>query len=257
MKKTFFLLLLSMMVLMPSMNTVAAETKSSSVDAVTLMAQLRAAGSQAGALWDRLPTEQQDVVLKYLNPKFYQEGKHGRLVSITSKNTSAPIEHPLHPSQRLVATGSNYEKNTVESVDVQAVSQPNGGCRGYYLQNVVGRSQSDAVPAAAGTSGTGPITLTLSSTRTDSNTWSANVGVDAGTVSAGVGFDVTRENSITDSASFYVPGGQTWELDAYDRFNNYSYDVWYDPCFGNAYYTGNGRAGSFANIVDYVTWQVS
>ncbi len=73
--------------------------------------------------------------------------------------------------------------------------------------------------------GSGPITLTLTKTETVSRAWSATVEVAASAVSAGVGFEVTAEESLTMSGRWNVPSGEFGHLVAYPLYDNYTFDV--------------------------------
>ena len=118
-------------------------------------------------------------------------------------------------------------------------------CSGWYLSNVQYRGGSWYFPSLrlGAAEGWGPITLTVNVTRTVSATFSANVGVSAEVVSAGVGFDVNASFSVSTEGSWNVPSGVHGRLEAYALFDKYTFDVWDDDCGDPAdTYKGNGAA---------------
>jgi hypothetical protein len=115
------------------------------------------------------------------------------------------------------------------------------------VKNVVYVNQTNAfVTQVKGSPG--PMTLTLSGTYSVANSFSANVGVTADVVSAGVGFSVTWTASQTYSASTSVPTGACRIIKAYNTFNNYSFDVWQDQFIGDPYKIGSGVAHRFIGV---------
>ncbi|MFF2078378.1 hypothetical protein ACFVXG_26930 [Kitasatospora sp. NPDC058162] len=88
--------------------------------------------------------------------------------------------------------------------------------------------------------GQGPMTLTLTQSRAISSQWSSSVSVDAGKVSATVGFSVTDTATNTESGQWAVPDGKFGTLEAYPLFDHFTFDV-YDTSVGDRY-VGGGDA---------------
>jgi hypothetical protein len=96
--------------------------------------------------------------------------------------------------------------------------------------------------------GNGPSTIAIDITRTVSNTFSATVGVSAEVVSAGVGFNVQRTESVAYRSSTTVPSGACWSIRAYNVFYEYAFDVWEEPFIGADRKIGTGTARDFRGI---------
>jgi hypothetical protein len=111
----------------------------------------------------------------------------------------------------------------------------------YYLTNV-GSLCCEYWAVEDWVSGYGPGTLTYSSAVTSEHSFSANVGVSASVVTAGVGFDVTWSNTHTDSFSTDVPAGQCKKILSIEIKKQRSFDVWANPWLGSDYYAGSGSA---------------
>jgi len=122
----------------------------------------------------------------------------------------------------------------------------------YYIQNVW--RGGDTYSFVTQVYGWGPSTISLSFTSAVSNTWSANGGISAGAVSAGLGFSVTQSQSVTYSNSVSVPWGYCWRIIAYNQFANYGYDVMFNPFIGDAYKVGNGTASRFLGVYYGLYW---
>ncbi|MES1054203.1 hypothetical protein FOA24_36275 [Bacillus thuringiensis] len=71
-------------------------------------------------------------------------------------------------------------------------------------------------------------------------TWNANVGISASVVSAGVGFNVSAEYSVTQSNTIDT-GGRYAEIRAYAEYNGYRFDVWESGWFSDSK-VGSGTA---------------
>lgn len=78
---------------------------------------------------------------------------------------------------------------------------------GYYVSNVQWSSACGA-PVIAAAAGVGPGHLTLSQTTGVTATWSSNTSITAEAVSAGLGFEVGKEYSVTVSYEVDVPAGE-------------------------------------------------
>lgn len=145
---------------------------------------------------------------------------------------------PDNPEQFIKEQG--WEKPTPDAklVEVTRVTEePNDEIDGikkennlqviYSIKNVKNIGQLCGTTVQARTSGTGGANgvLKLEQTASVSNSYNANVGVSASTVSAGVGFDVTAGMNRTTSYSVNT-GGKNYQIVAYDDFQGKSFDVY-------------------------------
>ncbi len=96
--------------------------------------------------------------------------------------------------------------------------------------------------------GNGPTTIGIDITRTVKNSFSANVSVSAEVVTAGVGFNVERSESVAYRSSTTVPNGACWTIRAYNVFFEYSFEVWQEPFIGSDRKIGIGTARNFQGI---------
>lgn len=96
--------------------------------------------------------------------------------------------------------------------------------------------------------GNGPTTIGIDMTRTVTNSFNSTVSVSAEVVSAGVGFNVQRSESVTYRASTTVPSGACWTLRAYNVFYEYGFEVWQEPFIGSDRKIGSGTARDFQGI---------
>jgi hypothetical protein len=96
--------------------------------------------------------------------------------------------------------------------------------------------------------GNGPTTIAIDITRTVRNSFSANVSVSAEVVTAGVGFNVERSESVAYRSSTTVPNGACWTIRAYNVFFEYSFEVWQEPFIGSDRKIGTGTARDFQGI---------
>lgn len=105
-------------------------------------------------------------------------------------------------------------------------------CTGYYVTNVAFQGDNWYFPAQrlGFSEGFGPITLSVTINQGVSATWSANVGVSAEVVSAGVGYSVTSSYSVASSGSWNVPSGTHGRLEAYALHDKHTWDVYDDDC---------------------------
>lgn len=188
-----------------------------------VLAQLNAAGAHAGQVWDTLSPAQQNAVLAYLQPPAYREGHRVRLVKVDT--VAAPT-----------ATAASSAARTRISPDL--------GGPGCYspvtqIENVQPGAQNVELSVDGATvQGNGPGTLTLSTTKGVSNSYNATVTVNAGDVSAAVGYSVTQSQEWTYSDSGNMPDSNTYEIVAYNDFNGTTFDV------VNHYYGGGGPGGT-------------
>ena len=103
-------------------------------------------------------------------------------------------------------------------------------------------------PAVTMVSGNGPATISIDISRTVRNSFTATVGVNAEVVSAGIGFNVERAESVTYRSSTTVPNGSCWTLRAYNVFFEYGFEVWQEPFIGSDRRIGSGTARDFQGI---------
>ena len=96
--------------------------------------------------------------------------------------------------------------------------------------------------------GNGPSTISIDITRTVKNSFAATVSVSAQVVTAGVGFNVERSESVTYRSSTTVPNGACWSIRAYNVFFEYGYEVWEEPFIGADRKIGTGTARDFRGI---------
>jgi hypothetical protein len=96
--------------------------------------------------------------------------------------------------------------------------------------------------------GNGPATIAIDIARTVSNSFSATVGVNASVVSAGVGFNVQRSETVAYRSSTTVPSGACWSIRAYNVFFEYAFEVWEEPFIGADRKIGTGTARDFRGV---------
>jgi hypothetical protein len=137
----------------------------------------------------------------------------------------------------------------VDASDPDSGIEPMWGCvfDCWYLRFVTYTGETNVFRTQAKGS-PGPMTLTLSTTLTVSNSFTATVGIKASVVSAGVGFNVTWSASQTYSASTYVPAGACRIIKAYDTFKNYKFEIWDQNFIGDPFKVGSGTAKRFIGV---------
>lgn len=96
--------------------------------------------------------------------------------------------------------------------------------------------------------GNGPTTIAIDITRTVKNSFSANVSVSAEIVTAGVGFNVERSETVAYRSSTTVPSGACWTIRAYNVFFEYGFEVWQEPFIGSDRKIGTGTARDFQGV---------
>lgn len=99
----------------------------------------------------------------------------------------------------------------------------------------------------------GPSDYTMTVSEKVTASFSANVGVSAEVVSAGVGFTVTDEFAVSDSYKVSVPSGATWTVVAYPNLDVYRFDV-YEPLLLGHQKTGSGTALKPVGVC-FVVWK--
>ena len=72
----------------------------------------------------------------------------------------------------------------------------------------------------------------------------------------GVGFSVTQGYSLSASDTASIPYGHTLELFADPGFNQYDFQVWWNPIVGGDYQIGTGQAFQYDGIIHFVTFLV-
>lgn len=146
----------------------------------------------------------------------------------------------------------------VEEIEKITVSRSGGGTdittrddnstfAAYYLANVSAPREFCALPAIRTSYYTYP-GGTMTVTDSISNTYSADVGVDAQVVSAGVGFSVTGTSSISDAQDVIVDQGTTKRVQAYAMGSITDYEVWNDPWWRGPYQVGSGSATRYTGV---------
>lgn len=134
--------------------------------------------------------------------------------------------------------------------------QPDWFCNCYEIKNVKAAGTGwRFLGASRGSSPTTSVSITIN--QTVSNSYSANVGVSADSVSAGVGFSVTQTYGVSQTGSANIPAGQTIEIDAYAVYNVSTYDVWWNPALGGDYKVGSGNAWHYTGVIEFDTWRVN
>ena len=109
--------------------------------------------------------------------------------------------------------------------------QPDWFCNCYEIKNVKAAGTGwRFLGASRGSSPTTSVSIAID--QTVSNSYSANIGVSADSVSAGVCFSVTQTYGVSQTGSANIPAGQTIEIDAYAVYNVSTYDVWWNPALG-------------------------
>ncbi|SFT04580.1 hypothetical protein [Marininema halotolerans] len=86
--------------------------------------------------------------------------------------------------------------------------------------------------------GTGTLTLTVSDAVQAG--YSSTTSVSAEVVTQGVGFNVSRTYTVTDSYSVKGKKGYKVILTAYPNYKKRDFKVYDDSCFGSDTYEGNG-----------------
>ncbi len=129
----------------------------------------------------------------------------------------------------------------------KATVQPMAGCLydclhvrdvSYWYEGQIYETQAQANHKNVGTTGQ----LTMSVTLSVSNSWSASVGISAGPVTAGVGFDVTNSASVLFQHTVDVPAYTCVQIKAYELVAVYKFNVYQEPFIGSDTRIGNGWA---------------
>ena len=96
--------------------------------------------------------------------------------------------------------------------------------------------------------GNGPTTIAIDISRTVRNSFSTTVSVSAEIVTAGVGFNVERSETVAYKSSTSVPNGACWTIRAYNVFFEYGFEIWQEPFIGADRKIGTGTARDFQGI---------
>jgi hypothetical protein len=128
------------------------------------------------------------------------------------------------------------------------VAQPQALCVWdcIYLKNR--RYLRTVKPFVTMVQGNGPTTIAIDISRTVRNSFSATVSVSAEVVTAGVGFNVERSETVAYKSSTTVPNGACWTIRAYNVFYEYGFEIWQEPFIGSDKKIGTGTARNFQGI---------
>jgi len=96
--------------------------------------------------------------------------------------------------------------------------------------------------------GNGPTTIAIDISRTVKNSFSSTVSVSAEIVTAGIGFNVERSETVAYRSSATVPNGACWTIRAYNVFFEYGFEIWQEPFIGSDTKIGSGTARDFQGI---------
>ncbi len=132
----------------------------------------------------------------------------------------------------------NKSPLTIQSTDIRNVTFGGSICGSELIRR---------------SSASGPGTLHMSVTNTVPNSYTASVSVSAGVVSAGVGFNVTATESITESYDLTIPAGKIGVIEAHPWKDLYDFEVWEDPWYWWGYKTGDGTAYRVTGIC-FAAW---
>lgn len=101
--------------------------------------------------------------------------------------------------------------------------------------------------------GSNPYTIQLSLrvNTTVSNSYSANVGISAEGISAGIGQNVTESYQVQQIGTATVPYGHTVKIMAWAVMDRYTFDVWYNPILGGDYKAGSGEAFIYSGTIAF------
>lgn len=132
-------------------------------------------------------------------------------------------------------------KSKEKDKDVQAL-----WCTGDYLSNIQNQGSGWYFPSSPlqGATGWGVIILHVSVSADVSATFSANYGVSAGVVEAGVGYSFSATWGVSSEGEWTVPSGQYGTLQAFALFEKKTWDVWDDDC-GTPEDTYKGAGSSY------------
>ncbi len=121
---------------------------------------------------------------------------------------------------------------------------------GYYLKNIT-TSEARGTEIIRQSTFKGPSTATMSIKQGVSATWSSNTNISAETVSAALGFNVTKSYEVTDTYQIQVPAGKTYTIIARPYYKVYNFEVWYDPLIGWDSKVGYGYAAKPVGVCFY------
>ncbi|WP_369802241.1 DUF6426 family protein, partial [Geobacillus sp. B4113_201601] len=119
-----------------------------------------------------------------------------------------------------------------------------------YLKNIT-TSEACGIEIIRQSTFKGPSTATMSVKQGVSATWSSNTNISAETVSATLGFNVTKSYEVTDTYQIRVPAGKTYTIIARPYYKVYNFDVWYDPLIGWDSKVGYGYAAKPVGVCFY------
>ena len=152
--------------------------------------------------------------------------------------------------EELIAQGliASPSEDTATRGGRTAVAQPQALCLWdcIYLKNR--RYLRTIKPFVTMVQGNGPTTIAIDISRTVRNSFSASVSVSAEVVTAGVGFNVERSETVAYRSSTAVPNGACWTIRAYNVFFEYGFEIWQEPFIGADKKIGIGTARNFQGI---------
>ncbi len=179
----------------------------------------------------------------------------------SSRPTTQPIQapHPVHIDQSKVLSSQMVfvKTNLIHSTTPAQNIKPLWWWSYYYLQNIQDQGLTLGDPPNGtpnwcrefynGTPYPLYIGQTISATGTFSNDFTSNTGVSGQVVSAGVSFNTSASYSFTDTVkvSFTLKPGETRAVAIYPYFEQYYFQVWWNPWFGNPYQAGYGYAWNY------------
>ncbi len=180
-------------------------------------------------------------VINVKNPEAYARlmgleppSPNAKIVGITmvidgSESTVLPSISPLN----LVTNSDSTSSSTMSPQSILGY---------YYITNVTNNGNTCGLSKLRDSYYPGPCSATMTVTSSVAATWSANVGVTASVVSAGVGFSVTSSFEVSDSYGISVPAGKTYEIIAHPVYTNKGFKVMWHPYIGYESVAGSGNA---------------
>ncbi len=173
----------------------------------------------------------------------------GSAYTLASARTPGPAQvQEAHSTPTRIPPGYfRPNRNTVEVLSSASLSSKGLTPTPMWFGNGISvrkgySSQLCGINSIGFTSSPGPATLDLYIQRGVAATFSANVGLSAGVVTAGVGFSVTSSFGVTARDDIYVPAGQLGSITAYPLFEDVNFQVWQNQWVGPEHQIGSGYA---------------
>ncbi len=146
----------------------------------------------------------------------------------------------------LVLSGEEppVEEEARDALDLAVETDPQFACTGRYLTNVASLGgnwyyPSEPIDVVVGQS---PQVLHMSINKSIGASFTANVGVEASVVSAGVNYNVSGSYGVSSTTDWKVPADKYGKIEAFTMYYRHTWDIWYDPCFGADYKLGTGSS---------------